>query len=605
MATIMLVSREISVPFGRLILGVLQGLALSLLYSAAEEGTWPATNGHIFAPLFLIVLFGPVLASVSLGNIRGRTLTFWAASAMCLLSALAIYGRWRAGEGETVFWLLFDITPEAPRTFPSAHLIFALFVAVFISQCLIVASDADRKLIARYGTYFDSAWKLEVQLLLSLAFVAVFWLLLHLGASLFELVKLDFLTRLIRHRWFSMPATTLALACAIHATDARTVVTRGIQTLIHKLLSWLLPLIVVIVVGFLMALIFTGLAPLWSTRHATSLLLTETGALILLINTTYQDGQAGRETARLLRYAGSLAALALAPLVAIAAYALLLRVAQYGWTASRIIGAACVVVAACYALGYLWAVLATGAWLKRIEACNIVVAFVILALILALFTPIADPSRLSVADQVARLRAGAVPIERFDFAYLRFEGAKYGREALEKLKVDWNGDQAALVRDRVEAALRLQNRLQKLDSVPLPQDISANLTAHPRGRSLPESFIHQDWNKNLAKQPPLPLCLTDKYRKCDAFFADVDTDGVDEIVLTETEPGGRVTVFKAMPDGTWRIFGISIYRAACEKVLNALRAGSFKIAPAGLNDFEIDGHRLHFQATSDSSGLCN
>jgi hypothetical protein len=63
-----------------------------------------------------------------------------------------------------------------------------------------------------------------------------------LGTALFKLIDIDFFRELIRHRWFALPATTLAFACALHVTDTRAGIVRGMRVLVHTLLSWLLPL---------------------------------------------------------------------------------------------------------------------------------------------------------------------------------------------------------------------------------------------------------------------------------------------------------------------------------------------------------------------------
>jgi hypothetical protein len=47
-----------------------------------------------------------------------------------------------------------------------------------------------------------------------------------------------------------------------------------------------------IITGFLCSLPFTGLAALWETRHATSLLLSANAVLIMLINAAFQNGEA-------------------------------------------------------------------------------------------------------------------------------------------------------------------------------------------------------------------------------------------------------------------------------------------------------------------------
>src|SRR5260370_15638541 len=346
---------------------------------------------------------------------RPRSLLIWAGTAAVLLAALAMHDIERgADDANGWLWGLFFAHQNSLAMWPSPLLVIFPMAGLFIAHALVVAGDAERRIIATYPGYFDAAWKHGVQLALSFIFVALFWVVLELGAGLFKLINIDFLQRLIGHRWFALPATTLALACALHVTDARAGIVRGIRILVLTLLSWLLPLMALFVFGFLASLPFTGLAPLWGTRFATALLLTAAAALVFLVNATYQDGAAEHAPPRLLRHAGSLAAAMLVPLVAIAAYALALRVIQHGWTSDRIIPAACLVVGACYAFAYGSAVLRPGPWLARIAACNIVTAFLVLGVLLALFTPIADPARLAVASQLARLEAGTIAADNVD-----------------------------------------------------------------------------------------------------------------------------------------------------------------------------------------------
>ena len=130
-------------------------------------------------------------------------------------------------------------------------------------------------------------------------------------------------------------------------------------------------------------------------------MLSASAALIILTSATYQDGATPIPAA--LRWAGRAAGLAMIPLVLIGADALYQRVAQYGLTPARIEAIACAVVAAGFAAGYaIGAVRRTGSWMKPLELTNVVMARVAMLLILLLFTPIADPARLAVDDQVGR-----------------------------------------------------------------------------------------------------------------------------------------------------------------------------------------------------------
>jgi len=587
-----------AVPVARLATGLAQGLALCLLYSAAEAERWPATHGLVFAPLLLVACFVPIIVLNGVGNMRPRSLLIWAGTAAVLLAALAMHDIERgADDANGWLWGLFFAHQNSLAIWPSPLLVIFTMAGLFIAHALVVAGDAERRIIATYPGYFDAAWKHGVQLALSFIFVALFWVVLELGAGLFKLINIDFLQRLIGHRWFALPATTLALACALHVTDARAGIVRGIRILVLTLLSWLLPLMALFVLGFLASLPFTGLAPLWGTRFATALLLTAAAALVFLVNATYQDGAAEHAPPRLLRHAGSLAALTLVPLVAIAAYALALRIIQHGWTSDRIIAAACFVVGACYALGYAWAVLRPGPWLARIAACNIVTAFVVLGVLLALFTPIADPARLAVASQVARLEAGTIAPDKFDFAYLRFDGARYGKAALEKLKTVEQGAQASEIRRRALAALELKNRWEQQQIAPTPQQLAANLTVYPVGRMLPESFLTQSW---AAVAPAAPSCLlsANATLKCEAIVIDIDGDGIDEILVLEP---WRAVVMAEDGQGGWRVAGQLDGPIHCEPVRAALRAGRFEAMPPRWRDLQVDGLHLRFVGTPENA----
>jgi len=573
----------------RVSIGLIQGLALYLIYLAYDERTWPATDGLIFAPLMLVALFVPLLALQASGNIRWRTLAIWCGAAAAIVAGLGFYDIWHA-------W------PEPPSSgasrlgvTPSTQLFFALVAGLFIAQSLIEAGDADRRFIASYTTYFDVAWKLAVQGALAVAFTGAFWGLLWLGAGLFNLLKLDFMMRLIQHEWFAIPGTTLVFSAAIHLTDVRAGIVRGVRTLGLSLLSWLLPLMTLIAAGFLATLPFSGVQPLWDTQFATRLLLIAFSALIILVNAAYQDGDAERQTPRVLRYPGSIAALALVPLAALAAYALYLRIDQYGWTAQRIYVCACAFVAGFYALGYAAAVFGTGPWLKRVERWNFYGALVVLAVLLALFSPVADPYRISVANQVTRLESGRVSPEQFDFTNLRWQGGRFGYAALERLRDSASGERAAYVRDTAQRAILATNRYARLAD---PEITTANVAVHPADAKLPATFVAQDWSRTLFTDGVVPFqpgCLRgQRSAMCDAWMKDLDGDGKDEIIVLERN---AAFAYRLNSDGRWQTVGSWLLPNSCPKILTDMQAGNFTTAPPKPGpwpDLEISGQKFRF-----------
>jgi hypothetical protein len=578
----------------RAAIGLLQGLALYLIYLAYDAEAWPATNGLVFAPLLLIALFIPLVVSQALGTLRLRTLAIWAAAAAVLVGGLAFYDIWHAWP---VDWRPGDPPVSRPHVLPSPHLAIALFAGLFIAHSLVTAGDLDRRFIADYTTHFDVAWKLAVQGALAAAFTGAFWGLLRLGAGLFELINIDLFIELLQERWFAIPATTLAVSAALHLTDVRAGIVRGIRTLGLSLLSWLLPLMTLIAAGFLATLVFTGVQPLWDTQFATALLLIAFGALVVLLNATYQDGHAERAAPRVLQYPGSLAALVLVPMVGLACYALFLRVEQYGWTATRIYASAAALVAAFYAVGYAFAAIRSEHWLKRIEQWNFYGALLTLAVLLALFLPIADPYRISVASQVARLESGTVMPEQFDFANLRWEGGRFGQAALERLKATTEGPRADYVRASASRALLATNRsVRRID----PDIARANVNVHPAGTTLPPAFLTQDWSGVAA-----PGCIQGlRTASCDAWLMDLDADGTEEIAVLDRS---LVHVFRLNGQMEWVRVGNWSLPPGCAVLSAEMAAGRFATAPPDPSrwpDLEISGLRFRMRETAPPMQAC-
>jgi hypothetical protein len=579
-----------AVPWLRLGIGLVQGLALLFLYQAADDKSWPATDGLVFGPLVTVAAAIPLLVISGLGNIRARGLIIWAVIATIGCVGFGIYGI----ISDPVV-AQFGAAP-IPRIVPTTMTLFSIATILFIVHGFIVAGEADRRLLASYPTCFDVCCKHVVQAGLAAAFVGAFWTLLFLSAELFRLIGIEFLARLIRRNAFWIPTTALAFCYGIHVTDVHMAIVRGSRTLGLFLLSWLLPMMALIGAAFVLALPFTGLEPLWSTRRASGILLGAAAALILLVNAAFQDGRAENRAVAALRYASVLAAVVAVPLIVLAGYALALRIGQYGLTPDRVCAAVCVVVGACFGVGYVVAAARSGALLHGVEGTNIITALVVVGLLLLLNSPIADPDRISVADQVRRLQSGRISPDEFDFAFLRFGSGRYGTRALEQLATHAQGPQAAVIAERAAKALHATTLAQVS---PGKQHISAqqradNITViEPAGGTLPDSFLRQDWS---ALQLPwlVPQCLAAS-AKCEAIVADLDGDGRPEILLFGV-PGGPAAAFKANDAENWEFVG-TIANAACPGVRDALRAGHFEIAQPAFKEVEANGQRLRIENT--------
>ena len=559
----------------RLATGLIQGVGLYLLTEAAAQKAWPADTPMLYAGLLVVFSLAPLIVIGGLGRIRLLPLAVWTVVAAMALAAFAWHdidaGIWSG-------------VPDKTRLTPATQIFFFGAVFVFVGHHLVGPADAVRKLVAPYRIYFDWAWKDAVQITLSAAFVGVLWIALELGGALFALISIDALQKAIHERWFWIPVTCVAFAIAVQLTDVRIALIQGVRTVGLVLLSWLLPVMTVLVVAFLAALPLTGLAPLFGTRSGASTVLSASAALIVLVSAAYQDGVT--EIPLPIRWAGRAAGLALVPLVLIAADALWLRVGQYGLSPARIEAIACAVVAAGFAAGYATAAVRRhGPWMRPLELTNVLMARVAMLAILVLFTPIADPARLAVGDQVGRLISGREPPEKFDFQFLTFQSGRYGAEALRALAA-----RRGSPRDVQIAALAVKGQqAQQPFAILKPASLASRFSVFPSGAKLPPSFTAQDWEHDT--NAPYQACFTNVVpNQCIAVLADVDGDGSPEVLVTQdSDQSADLDIYKQGPDGRW--WDMGQLNVTCPDAVAALKAGQLKLEPKKGFDVELAGQR--------------
>lgn len=547
------------VAAARLALGLTQGLALYLIVRDVmkEDASWFADRPGLLAPVLLTLAYLPPVLLAGLGRIRLPVLAVWAAVAGAVVWMMGwwMVERSRVEETETL------VTGGGESVF--LVLPFAA-VALFVGHNLVAAAERARRPVGPYPDYFELAWKHGVQLALSIAFTGAVWLVLALGTALFGIIGLDFLQKLVVKPWFNIPVTTLAFALAVQLTDVREALIRGVRSVALMLLSWLLILMTILAAGFVLALPFTGLKGLWETGSATALVLFAAASLVILINAAYQDGRPESLPPVVLRWTARVAAGVLTPLILIAVYGLALRIGQHGLTPDRIIAAAFALVGAVYAGGYGFGAVRPGGWLKALEPTNVANAALAFVLIVLLSSPVLDPTRLSVMDQVARLERGAVTAARFDYRFLRWEGGKAGILALKRLS---NSGEAEVAR-RARAALEETARWNGEEDVSL---VTPKVRFIPAGVEAPQGFIVP-----VPGRDPRANCNP---AGCEALVRDLDGDGVPDVLLQGLH--GARSLFQRQSDGSWKPVGLYQPPAPCDgKGLNPSdRLPSLKTAP--------------------------
>lgn len=541
--------------WARLTLGVAQGVALYFVIEHQD-----ALGPSLRAVLSTTLIYVPIMVVGGLGALRWQTLVVWTVVATLTAAGLSWYEVSRLGGDERVSY-----GPQA--------IYFIVPLILFVAHHLIQAADEARRLIAPYERYFDLGWRHGAQLLLAILFTGAFWAVLMLGAQLFNLIGITFLTELIQKSWFSAPATCGVFAAAIHLTDLRSGLVRGARALGLILLSWLLPAMAGLAAAFFVALPFTGLEPLWATRAATAILLSAAGVLVVLVNAAYQDG--AHTPGFILRWSARIASVLMTPLAVLAAYALFLRISQYGLTPDRIYALAVLAIGICYAIPYL-----AGAfwprWMKPLEAGNLASAVAVIIVAVALFSPVADPARLSVSDQMRRFRAGVTSPAQLDLAFLRFEGARYGREALDTLVADTSTESARNLSERAQHMLTMENpwtARQEQDAV----SIESLVQMQPATAVLPEGFDASDTIVGMCSA--LSPCI--------GVLRDVNGDGQDEVLIGQNY---LLWVFARVEDD-WRQVGTVQFYGRGPGITDALRAGDVRVVPSQVGDVMLSGQR--------------
>lgn len=543
-----------------------------LLSSVASPVTWPATMPGLFLPLGLIGAGVPLLVMLGAGRLSARALATWAVAASVLLAALGAY----------------DVARRAPAALDSQEallpwwpLIPSLLGGFFVANVLVTDTVMARRWLPPYASHIDTAWKHGLQAMFAAMFTGLFWGVLALGVGLFQVLNIGLFAVLVQQAWFFIPATTIAVAVAVHVTDVQPVLIRGARTVALVLLSWLLPLLVAILLAFLAMLPFTSLAPLWQTHVAAALLLGTAGGLIFLINAAYSDGDAWSGS-RIKQAAAVVGSLELVPLLGLAVWALVLRVGEYGWTVNRILATAGLVVLAWHAVGYVAASLSGRA--RWHEATNFTGAYLALLVILLLLSPVADPARLMVASQVARLRSGTIAPGALDFTALQEDGARWGAATLDRLKADPSTAAAAAAQKAGQPTTNYPDPNDK--RVLTPEELAGRITVLPLGRTLPASLLHADFG-SVGGYPP--NCFIAGIAVCTVRFVSLVENAPESALLLD---GSSATVLVQTAPDQWQQAGILSGPVGCPGIQSRLKDGTFTLVPHPARDISIDGVQL-------------
>ncbi|MGO1072986.1 DUF4153 domain-containing protein [Lysobacter sp. CA199] len=552
------------------LVALLQGLLLYLIRIGAPDGSGLEVCSYVIA------LSVPTVMLLSVRRLDDPR--FWTGTigvgAVYLL--LALWAGWSASGAP-------DIKQSAVLWPFGASLAIALFVVLPYLQCRLDHGHWR----APYTALFEHGWQNALTLKLTAVFVGICWAVLGLCAVLFKLIGIGFFSDLFSTRSFIHLATgiMIGLGVLVGRTQQRPV--QVARQILFAIFKGLLPLVALIALLFVVSLPFTGLEALWRTRSATLILMSLIAVMVLFVNAVYQDGDDAPPYPRWLRRVVDAALLSLPIYAGLGLYALSLRIGQYGWTAERYWAVLASIVLAAYAVGYAIAALRPRAgWLHDLKRVNVGVSLGILVLAVLANSWLLDPHRLSVNDQLARLRDGRTDAKEFDLSYLRFNTGRRGYQALEALKTDPKSD--AQQRAQIERVLVMKNAWEYRQDKRSQQARTATEALQHIKPAAGVGAPDPAWLQALVAQKlESPDCLNAD-SECVLMTPDLDGNGQADYLLCNAEQWGPKCFLYSHEQGEWSKIGHSSYMSVpAKEFAPAMHANQVRAVPRRWADIQL------------------
>ncbi len=366
-------------------------------------------------------------------------------------------------------------------------------------------------------------------------------MLLGLWAQLFRMIGINFFVQVFFDARFAIPATTVAAGVGIQLAGSVERLEAALREQILALLKWLAPLAGLILGLFSVALLIKTPELLAAKQRtiSASWLLWLVAMNVLLLNAAYQDGEAAQPYPRWLGRAMRGVVPLLLVVASIAAYAIAVRVGEYGLTTSRVWAILVALIASVYAAGYAWASFRRGGWMDGMGRVNVLVALLTIASLVLCLTPVSSPFRLAATSQFNRVLASGDAEDVDALLTLRFDTGTYGRDrlaTLAELKAHPRADEIRRLAAAAIAATQRHLARVEVNKIVTPdlllQAYPAGMDIEPALRSAIARVFDEDigWGR---------VC-NEAAGSCAVLFADLNADGSAEAIVFSANPGGLI-----------------------------------------------------------------
>lgn len=551
--------------------GLLQGLVCYLLIAwlSGKNHSWivygvPATVAFSSVLLFSVISF--------------KQKRLWGWLALVFIATLGMSGwlKWQTDgmnpwRAEKALW-----------DFGCYLLLMAMLLLPWIQQSLRIRNDS-----SRYRYFYQSVWHNVLILLVIFLANGLTWLVLLLWSELFKLVGITFSIRSFCNRLVYLSHVRSGYRAGGDPRANTVTFNRLYSKVVHVNRHGVAAVSIIANPDVYHHPAVYGPERDFSP-HLRRRVAVNAGLLQLILMAIVRDPQKAS-----LPWTGPLrclikTALLVAPLyVFVAAWALWLRVAQYGWTVDRLQGALAVLVLLVWSLGYFVSIVWRNGQNPLVlqGKVNLAVSLLVLVILVLLNSPVLDSMRISVNSHMARYQSGKNTPDQVTI-YMLEQSGRYGRAALESLKSN-----AEYMKDPIRArdllmALDGEQHLQKVVS---EKSLAENVLIAP-GSGKPDAAF---WSALIKERYNVMTCI--EKDACVLVEQDLNSDGRAERILFAFDDE-RYIVYGFDPDKKeWQELTMSLLPRDItkEKLLTAAKDGKLGTKPKAWRDLVVDGERLN------------
>lgn len=563
-------------------------LALALLGGLASVALWILTEADALqerAPgLFLLLVTGlSVWSGVALamaGPLRLRR----ALAGAVILAVPAAALMWLAGQRYEVPT---DVLLK-PGTLP------VFLPMIFIATPFLSVALQRRGAMLSYPDLFGTAWSITIRFAAAMLFAGVVWGLIYLSDSLLGIVGIEVIERILDIDAVPAAITGAALGLGIAVIhELREVVSPQLPLRLLRLLVW--PILAVVAV-FLIAVPLQGLSGLvGQLSPAGTLMGVALGAVTLITSAV------GRDDDEAVRAELGARLLALSvPLVAgLGAWAVVMRVVQYGMTPDRALAAVVALVVLLYGLAYAVSALRGKVrWMALLRQANVWLALFTVAVCAAWLTPLLNAERWSVNSQLSRFAAGRTQVDELPLTRMARHWGKAGQAGLDRLEAMTDHPDHALLVAKI-AETRTATDTPPTPTIPTPdrvapvaQELALWIPVRPEGALQIEDLERinpywlGEWHGRCAPLPEAPArCVFVAGR----FSADLPASDQGLMILPDGA-GGLIAQHVRWPGA--EVAPMNSAEGLPIDAVGRILSGDFALAPIETQALELDGRRF-------------